>query len=96
MKSFSLTNKAKTDLKTIAHYTHKQWGKVQRNTYLKQFDDIFKLLAQSPLSGISCDFIKTGYRKFPYAGHIIFYKVEKNTIKIIRILHKNMDVKLRF
>jgi toxin ParE1/3/4 len=93
MMPFKLSVKAKSDLKTIAKFTHEKWGRDQRNIYLKQFDDSFHMLAGSPEIGKACDFIKKGYRKFPQGSHIIFYKDSISPeIEIIRILHKSMDV----
>ncbi|WP_065188828.1 type II toxin-antitoxin system RelE/ParE family toxin [Shewanella woodyi] len=93
MRSFELTNAAKSDLKRIAIYTHHKWGREQRNSYIKQFDDTFHMLSNSPLAGKSCDEIKVGYKKFPIGSHIIFYKAASNSkILVIRILHKRMDV----
>lgn len=93
MKPFVLTRRTKADLYAIAIYTEQQWGREQRNLYLKQFDEAFHVLADAPLAGRDCDYIKTGYRKFPQGSHIIFYKAgTKSTIEIVRILHKSMDV----
>lgn len=93
MKSFALTQKAKADLYAIAVYTERNWGRQQRNLYIKQIDEAFHFLADAPLAGKTCDYIKEGYRKFPQGSHIIFYKAGKNThIEIIRIIHKSMDV----
>jgi toxin ParE1/3/4 len=95
MGTFALTNKAKADLKSIAIYTQRKWGKSQRGIYLKQFDDAFHLLVETPDVDAICDFIKLGYRKFPNISHVIFYRVINNTeIEIIRILHKRMDVEI--
>ena len=97
MKLFLLTNKAKSDLKHIAVFTEGRWGIDQRNLYIKQFDDIFQLLSNTPFAGIQCDYIKKGYRKFPQGSHIVFYrKGLKSRIEIIRILHKSMDVSTKF
>ncbi len=41
MKPFNLTVAAKADLRDIALFTQRRWGKEQRNVYLKQFDDSF-------------------------------------------------------
>lgn len=91
--SFALTQKAKTDLCAIAIFTEERWGKEQRNVYIKQFDEVFHLLARTPQVGKACDYIKAGYRKFPQGSHIIFYKDGTNAkIEIVRILHKSMDV----
>ncbi|WP_283788817.1 type II toxin-antitoxin system RelE/ParE family toxin [Bermanella sp. WJH001] len=97
MGQFTLTNKAKADLKSIAIYTQRKWGKSQRALYLKQFDDAFHLLADSPDAGVNCDFIKQGYRKFPNTSHVIFYRIVNDSqIEIVRILHKRMDVEINF
>lgn len=93
MKPFELTRKAKDDLRKIARYTETRWGRDQRNVYIRQFDDGFHLLAESPSVGKPCDYIKEGYKKFPQGSHLIFYRQStKANITIIRILHKNMDV----
>lgn len=97
MSKFELTKKAKEDLKGIAKYTENRWGRNQRNKYIKQLDNGFYFLAESPKSGMECDEIKEGYRKFPQGSHLIFYKkVTAVKVKIIRILHKNMDVESKF
>lgn len=93
--TFKLTNAAKADLKSIALFTQKEWGREQRNVYVKQFDDAFHMLADTPLVGKSCDHIKEGYKKFPIGSHVIFYISESSfSIAVVRILHKRMDVEL--
>ncbi|MFC0350615.1 type II toxin-antitoxin system RelE/ParE family toxin [Undibacterium danionis] len=97
MTAFQLSKEAKNDLRSIAIFTEKRWGKVQRNLYIKQLDDAFLTLAHNPNLGISCDYIRDSYRKFPQGSHIIFYKCDVNsTILIVRILHKSMDYDSQF
>lgn len=97
MNTFSLTQRAKADLKSIARFTEKRWGRQQRYIYIKQFDDAFHVLSNTPEIGIGCDHIKENYQKFPQGSHIIFYRVTSpKKIQIIRILHKNMDVLSKF
>ncbi|MEJ2407455.1 MAG: type II toxin-antitoxin system RelE/ParE family toxin [Candidatus Thiodiazotropha sp.] len=94
MGTFQLTNKAKQDLKSIAAYTQKKWGKEQRRVYLKQFDDVFHLISKTPDIGIGCDYIKIGYRKFPVTTHVVFYRlISESEIEIVRVLHKRMDAR---
>ncbi|WP_105901064.1 type II toxin-antitoxin system RelE/ParE family toxin [Vibrio gangliei] len=93
MRPFQLTNKAKSDLRNIALFTSRRWGREQRNIYLKQFDDSFWQLAENPDIGKACDEVRDGYRKFPQGSHLIFYRqIGSQNIEIIRILHKSMDV----
>ncbi len=92
MQLFQLSKEAKNDLRSIAVFTENRWGRTQRNFYIKQLDEVFLMLAQSPDLGISCDFIRKGYKKFPQGGHIIFYKHNTSAnILVVRILHKSMD-----
>jgi toxin ParE1/3/4 len=93
MGTFSLTEAAKADLKSIAAYTQRRWGKEQRRIYAKQFDDAFHMLATTLEAGIACDVIKVGYRKFPIGSHVIFYHpLSEIEMEIVRILHKRMDL----
>lgn len=97
MGEFTLTRKARADLKSIAAYTQRKWGKEQRRLYTRQFDDAFHLLSDTPTLGNECGFVKQGYRKFPVASHRIFYRgVGPSEIEVVRILHKRMDVKIQF
>lgn len=91
MSKFVVSKLAKEDLKSTARFTEKKWGREQRNFYLKQFDDTFFALAVNPEIGSPCDFIRKGYRRFPQGRHVIFYVLDSD-IRIIRILHKNMDI----
>jgi toxin ParE1/3/4 len=57
---------------------------------------MFHRLADTPSIGQKCDYIKSNYQKFPQGSHIIFYKkVSNESIQIIRILHKSMDIILQ-
>lgn len=97
MKAFELTQAAKKDLREIAKFTEKHWGRNQRYLYIKQFDDVFHLLADNPAIGKACDYVKVEYKKFPQGSHLIFYRDGiKANITIIRILHKTMDVESQF
>ena len=97
MSSFTLTQKAKFDLKLIASHTQKEWGVSQRNIYIKQFDDTFQTLADNPNIGVSCDFIKANYQKFPCSNHMIYYySIDEKQIVIVRILHQRMDAESKF
>ena len=83
---------AQADLKNIGRYTAQQWGIEQRNHYLLQFDERFKILSANPKMGHWCDEIREGYRRFREGEHVIFYRLTEKTLDIIRVLHKNMDI----
>jgi toxin ParE1/3/4 len=93
VRKFDLTQSAQADLKSIAKYTQERWGVRQRNTYLKEVDQLFHALVKNPSMGRACDDIREGYRKFPHGGHVIYYKhLSEGELLIVRILHMTMDV----
>ena len=92
MNQFKLSVRAKQDLKGIAVYSQSKWGGEQRNIYLTQFDQVFRLLANKPSLGKPCDDIAKDYFKYPQDSHVIFLKkINYNNLLIVRILHRRMD-----
>jgi toxin ParE1/3/4 len=96
MAMFRLTQLALADLRSIGRYTQMNWGREQRNRYLAKLDECFHLLAEKPLRGVSCDDLRSGYRKYSVGRHIVFYREAQVGIEIIRILHVSMDVESNF
>ena len=92
MLNLRLSSNAIDDLKTIGRYTQENWGVKQRNKYLVMLDNCFKTISMQPEIGITCDYIRSGYRKHHAGRHLIFYRRLADTIEIIRILHDSMDV----
>ena len=93
MRSFLLTAAARKDIIDIGRFTTKKWGKPQRDKYLKQLDDAFKLLALRPEIGRNAEDTKPGYKKFSQGSHTIFFRAgSESKIVVIRILHNSMDV----
>ncbi|MDP4558760.1 type II toxin-antitoxin system RelE/ParE family toxin [Halomonas meridiana] len=77
----------------MGRFTTGRWEKRQRDKYLRQLDDAFKLLAHQPDIGRDADDKKPGYKKFSQGSHIIFYRAgTESRIVVIRILHNSMDV----
>jgi toxin ParE1/3/4 len=93
MPGFTLTRRAIDDLREIARYTQEQWGREQRNLYLRMLDDSFRRLAANPGLGSDCGEIRFGYRKMIIGRHLIFYRQPSgDAIEIVRILHGRMDI----
>lgn len=97
MPAFTLSVLARSDLKDIARHTLRRWGREQRNLYLKQLDDAFHALAETPALGVACDHVTSGCRKFPLGSHMIYYRhgsaecEPAEGVAVLRILHKSMD-----
>ncbi len=93
MPPFLLTSAARKDVIDIGRFTTEKWGRRQRDKYLKQLDDAFRLLARQPEIGRDAEAIKPGYKKFSQGSHLIFYRAgAESKIVVIRILYNSMDV----
>ena len=93
---FFLTKKAKSDLKNIARYTEAEWGRKQRDFYLKQLDESFHTLSKSPNIGVDYAYVRDGYRQLQVGRHFVFYRplASEGDIEIVRILHERMNVEI--
>ena len=96
MAQFTLTEKAKNDIKDIARFTQKRWGREQRNRYLTDLDACFFRLADNPSLGRECSDVRDGYHKFPTSRHVIYYRsISKTQVEIVSIHHESMDVEIQ-
>tara|TARA_R110002096_G_scaffold344222_2_gene537134 strand:+ start:2270 stop:2557 length:288 start_codon:yes stop_codon:yes gene_type:complete len=95
MLSIRIQKKAEDDLKAIWHYTSRNWGEVQAQSYLFDLRDFFTTIADNSKIGTDISHIRKGYRKMTFKKHLIIYRVTKKHISIVRILGIAMDCKRR-
>jgi toxin ParE1/3/4 len=90
LRTYQLSRLAQTDLTRIADYTLDAWGEQQAFRYLDDLEDCFERLVHAPEIGRACDRIRKGYRRLEHARHVIFYRIDRDSIFIRRILHQGM------
>lgn len=88
---YRLSAKASSDIEYIIRESISQFGKEQTNKYYISLKNCLQTLSTNPNIGLHIDWLRPNYLKFPHKSHIIFYKVEKNGVFIVRVLHKAMD-----
>jgi toxin ParE1/3/4 len=91
-----ITRRAYDDLKSIGRYTLRQWGREQRDAYLRGLDRRITWLADNPRLGRRRDDIAPGYLSFPHAAHVIFYLIRQGGIDVIGVPHQAMDIPAHF
>lgn len=83
-----LSKPAREDFRDILNYTVQLWGKEQAEIYADILNDALHTIASSPKGGS----VKTKkLRVFIIKKHKIFYRINKNKIYIVRILHSRMN-----
>lgn len=93
-KTYLLSPAADQDLVDIWTYSAQHWGKAQANQYLKDLEACFLSLLKSPTLGKQRPEIRQGYASICQHKHVIFYRVQHQTIEIARILHQRMGSKM--
>ena len=93
MDHYTLSQKAQEDIESIYDFGLQKFGKDQAIGYLMEMRSYFELLLRNTEIGKQRDEIKQGLYSFPYVSHIIFYRLFKNHIRIVRILHGSRDLK---
>ena len=89
---YRLTPRAVADLREIARYTLKTWGRKQRDLYLADIDRRCSWLAENPRLGTHRPDVAEGYYSYLQGSHVIFYLIREDGIDIIGVPHQRMDV----
>jgi len=92
---YKISQEALFDLNDIWEYTFHKWSKEEADRYFNLIFDEIEYISGNSQLGISYEHIRKNYRASQIKSHLIFYRVEKNNIEIIRILHQRMDLKKR-
>ena len=87
---------ALADLKDIARYTRKSWGRNQEQVYINGIFDCFEKIASQETFNVDFSYIKEGCFKCKINHHLVFFRwVTDGRPEIIRILHEEMDIPLQ-
>jgi len=90
--SYELSQEADNDLDGIYDYTVEKFGVGQAVGYLSSFEEIFEHLCNNPKLGRKRNEVRNGLRSISNQSHTVFYRVLKDSIRIVRILHGSRDV----
>ena len=86
MANYRLSNQAKSDLIRIHQYGIQKFGMNQADKYFETFFEYFDLIAKSPYSFESVDFIRTGYRRCVCGSDSIYYRIQNEIVEIMTII----------
>ena len=89
---FKISYEVQNDLENIWLYTYETWSVEQADRYYNLILDEIEYLAENPDTGKDYSHLRKGYLRSKVKSHFIFYKINKNLIEIIRVLHQQMDI----
>jgi len=86
MPSYRLSLAAKQDLMNIAAHGDEHFGTAQSDRYGDMLTQRFAQLAAQPMLYAAVDHIRPGYRRSVCGVHSIYYRIDGDTVEIMRIL----------
>ena len=91
---YSLSKLAEEDLAGIADYGDKHFGIEQSDRYRDQLKQRFLALAEQPYLYQAVEDIREGYRRSVCGKHSIYYRIDDQGIKIMRVLGRQDPMKM--
>lgn len=89
---YKLSSKADSDLEEILLYSRKEFGEDKAVSYVSDMHSLFSKLTIYPEIGRKRDEIKRNLRSIPIGKHVAFYRIFKDKIRIVRVLHSKSDI----
>ena len=92
---YVLSEETKADIDEIYEFGEGKFGQDQAIKYLIGLEEHFEKLSANYHIGRARNDIKKGLYSIPYISHIIFYRILKDRIRIVRVLYGGRDL-IRF
>jgi len=86
MANYKLSREAEEDLYRIWSYGLETFGQTQADAYFHRLTKCFENIAKQPLLYPRVDYIRKGYHRCVCGVDSIFYRIEADTVEIIRVL----------
>jgi toxin ParE1/3/4 len=83
--------RARQDLKSIWRYSFEEWGEGQADKYLAELNSGIIRLRDNPRLGKPRDELRPGYRSLRVNEHMVYYVLTPSAVRIVRVLHAQMD-----
>ncbi len=93
---YELSAEADGDLEEIFDYTEHEFGMDQAVKYVSAFGDVFEQLLENPQIGRERKEIRNGLRSTIKDKHVVFYRILKDRVRIVRVLHGSRDLPKSF
>lgn len=87
-----LSRRAQADLDEIRDYSLAEFGIERAIAYLDAIEDVFRRALDYPDIGAVHPAVHPPTRSLGCLQHRIFYEVRGDTVSVVRILHKAMDL----
>jgi toxin ParE1/3/4 len=87
---------AEEDLLSIWRYAADEWSPAIADEHLQHIGRICELLSTHSEIGRARDELHHGAHSIPAKPHVVFYRVTKDSVQIMRVLHEREDIDIAF
>lgn len=91
MADVRFTEAALADLAHIYDWSEAEFGQEVADVYMAKLKKSFALLSRHPEAGTLRTNLRRPYRTLPCSSHRIFYAVDDQGVRIVRVLHVAMS-----
>jgi len=92
----SIAQAACADIDEIWVHAATEWSIEAANRLRESIGKQFSLLHRNPFAGRSRDELSSGLRSLPSGKYLIFYRVESDAVRVIRVIHGMRDLPAKF
>jgi toxin ParE1/3/4 len=89
----ALSPQATADLRAIEASSLRKWGEAQTVKYMADIDRAIGRISELPFSAPALSDVDRDERRMTARHHRIFYRIENDTVNILRILHERQASK---
>ena len=82
---------ATRDLNDIWNFSEANWGRSRADRYMTALRDTAVALAEGKLSGVAANDIQPSLRRQVSGSHVIWFRVEADLLRVVRVLHQSRD-----
>ena len=93
---YALSEDPDKDLGIIFEYKKENLGSIKGVHYLTDLESVFNCLIKNPNPFRTRNEIRKHLFSIPEQEYIIFYRIEDETIRIVRVLHGSRDLPVSF
>lgn len=88
---YELSPQAKSDLREIGDYIARD-NPFRAVSFIEELTEQCQKLVTNPGIGTSRPDLAEGLRMLPHGRYLIFYRVNEETLRIVRVLHSARDL----
>jgi toxin ParE1/3/4 len=88
----TLSPAAQQDIVDILRYTGERWGLEQLAVYRDKLNDTLLLIERNPRIGHAGASLPDTHLVYSVGSHVVVYRIRRDAIEVIRILHRRMSI----